>query len=565
VCVVLCLSSKAQHPLYSLMKAQENADFDMVSYQNIFFEGLRLKTLGDFQGATNRFMSCLSMNGKDAAVMYEVAFIKMSAERYDEALFFIESACEIEPDNKWYQQLLASAYLENQNYVKAAKTFQKLLVLEPNNQDWHFELATAYLLNGQFKKAINSYNNLEKIVGPNELLIQQKKNIYLEMGNQKGAIEEVTKWLEIDSNNLAALNELSQLYILIGDNQGELQTLERILEIDPNNGKALLILSDNYRSNNQFDKAFSTTKKAFASTSLSIDSKMRILLAYYDMGTDSALLSQVFELVDVLIQTHPEDSKPYTIAGDYFYRSKQNKKAAQNFEKAIELDPSRFPIWQQLMIIYFDFQNYERVVSLADSSLELFPSQPTIYYFSGLANMQLENYNSAIEMLEMGTYFIVANDELKVQFYSALGDANHAQENHQESDKAYQRALALDSDNTYVLNNFSYYLSLRSSQLELALEMMERCNRLEPGVASNQDTYAWVYFQLKDYDNALVWLQKALENGGDSSSTIVEHYGDVLFLLGQEDKAVDQWKLAKELGSDSGLLNKKIEKQSYYE
>lgn len=42
------------------------------------------------------------------------------------------------------------------------------------------------------------------------------------------------------------------------------------------------------------------------------------------------------------------------------------------------------------------------------------------------------------------------------------------------------------------------------------------------------------------------------------SGTIVEHYGDVLFQLGEREKAVEQWKKAKIMGETSDLLEKKI-------
>jgi tetratricopeptide (TPR) repeat protein len=558
--------SQAQnHPFYSLEKAKDNIEFDVIKYQSFYFEGLRLKTLGDLEGALEQFMACLSMNGKDGSIMYEVAYIYLLSNQPEQALFFIESACYIESENVWYQQLLASVLLENQKFDKAVVAYEKLSELDPFNQDWYFEIARAYLLGGQPKNAIKTYNRLENVIGLNQALIEQKKNILLDIGDKKGAITEVNKWLKLDSNNLEALNELAQLYSLTNNTKGETKTLEKILKIDPQNGTALLILSDTYRLNGQTEKAFETTKKAFQSTSLNIDSKMRRLLSYYDLGTDSTILTHAFELINVLKEIHPTDAKPFTIAGDYYYRSNDIELAASNFEKALELDPSRFPIWQQLMIIYFDFDDFEKVASLADSCLELFPSQTTAYYFSGLANLQLKNYDRCLESLQNGLFFIVNNNPLKGQFYTAIADAYHAQENHEESDKAYSKALEIDPNDTYVLNNYSYYLSLRSENLEQALSMMQNCVELKPGVSSYQDTYAWVFFKLKDYDNALKWLEKAMESGGDSSSTIVEHYGDVLYFLDKKEEAQKQWIKAKELGLDSPILDKKIQDQNWYE
>ena len=85
------------------------------------------------------------------------------------------------------------------------------------------------------------------------------------------------------------------------------------------------------------------------------------------------------------------------------------------------------------------------------------------------------------------------------------------------------------------------------------------------GFASYEDTYAWVFYKLQDYDNALLWVKKALKSGGDSSPTIVEHYGDILFQLNQKDQALEQWQIAKEMGSESDFIDQKINEKQLYE
>ena len=74
-----------------------------------------------------------------------------------------------------------------------------------------------------------------------------------------------------------------------------------------------------------------------------------------------------------------------------------------------------------------------------------------------------------------------------------------------------------------------------------------------------------MFYQKKEYKDALIWLEKALKNGGDSSATIVEHYGDALFQLNRTEEALEQWIKAKELGSESELIDKKIEDKTLYE
>jgi hypothetical protein len=53
--------------------------------------------------------------------------------------------------------------------------------------------------------------------------------------------------------------------------------------------------------------------------------------------------------------------------------------------------------------------------------------------------------------------------------------------------------------------------------------------------------------------------------GDQDSPAILEHYGDILFKLGEVDKAVSYWQKAKALGSDSELIGKKIADRKIYE
>jgi tetratricopeptide (TPR) repeat protein len=94
--------------------------------------------------------------------------------------------------------------------------------------------------------------------------------------------------------------------------------------------------------------------------------------------------------------------------------------------------------------------------------------------------------------------------------------------------------------------------------LSRAAEMAEKLVEIYPDNGTYLDTYAWVLYVMKDYNKAKVYLEKAVQNNKTNSGTIVEHYGDVLFQLGEKDKAVEQWKKAKTVGVTSTLIDKKI-------
>lgn len=142
---------------------------------------------------------------------------------------------------------------------------------------------------------------------------------------------------------------------------------------------------------------------------------------------------------------------------------------------------------------------------------------------------------------------VVDNPILQAQFWSSLGDAYNEAKRFSDSDKAYDKALALEPDNAGTLNNFAYYLSVRNEQLEKAERMSKRSLEITPAAATYMDTYAWVLFRAGKFPEARVWIEKALASG-EPDGVVVEHYGDILFELGDADGALEQWRKAKTLG-----------------
>ena len=79
------------------------------------------------------------------------------------------------------------------------------------------------------------------------------------------------------------------------------------------------------------------------------------------------------------------------------------------------------------------------------------------------------------------------------------------------------------------------------------------------------DTYAWICFVQGNYTLARIYIESALKNDTTDSSELLDHYGDILYMLGDKEKAVEQWEKAKALGKDSDVLDKKIAEGIYVE
>jgi tetratricopeptide (TPR) repeat protein len=73
------------------------------------------------------------------------------------------------------------------------------------------------------------------------------------------------------------------------------------------------------------------------------------------------------------------------------------------------------------------------------------------------------------------------------------------------------------------------------------------------------DTYAWILYKQGQYAKAKEWQEKALRAEGKDEGVLLEHYGDILYKLGDKAGALEQWKKAKAAGSAGELIDRKIQ------
>ena len=207
-----------------------------------------------------------------------------------------------------------------------------------------------------------------------------------------------------------------------------------------------------------------------------------------------------------------------------------------------------------------ELNQVDSLLEHSQQALEVFPTQGLFWYSNGTANLFKRKYQQAVDALEESKKLLAttSNTELKKGIDAQLGDAYNGLGDHQKSDESYETVLKVDPLNDHVLNNYSYFLSLRKENLPRALQLGQKLVERNPTNATYLDTYAWVLYVSKEYAKAKQYLEKAMADPAGVSGTIIEHYGDVLYQLGQPEKAAEQWKKAKEKGGAGPELDKKI-------
>jgi tetratricopeptide (TPR) repeat protein len=260
---------------------------------------------------------------------------------------------------------------------------------------------------------------------------------------------------------------------------------------------------------------------------------------------------------------YPNNAEGYDMLGAIYIKQNKYKEALEVLKKALQYKAGNYNNWVEILNLEYSLQQYDSLAIDADKALELFPNQSVIWYYGGLASFVKKDFTKSVKYLDQSKKLASSQVEVKILALCMMGDAYNELKNYAKSDESYEEVLKLDRNNDHALNNYSYFLSLRKEKLELAKELSERLMKKYPGNPSYIDTYGWVLYQLKDYVNAKKYLEVAMSTS--KKGVILEHYGDVLYQLGEKENALEVWRQAKEIGGASDLLDKKIADKKLYE
>lgn len=125
-----------------------------------------------------------------------------------------------------------------------------------------------------------------------------------------------------------------------------------------------------------------------------------------------------------------------------------------------------------------------------------------------------------------------------------------------ESD--FQEILKNEPKNAQVLNALGYTLADRTERYEEALTYIKRAFELEPNDAAVMDSMGWVQYRLGHYNDAIEHLQKANELEEDPE--IAAHFGEVLWVIGDKEKAKKIWSESLKKNPDHSILLRVIKK-----
>lgn len=536
-------------------------------FDYFFYEGLKLKQAGRFDAAFDTFNHCLAIDSTAAPVLYELSNFYVQLDQAKKAVEMLKRAVANSEDNFTYKMALASVTRELGMYSEASQLFESLVKEYPAKPELNFYLADAYSQQGEVEKAVDALNRLEENLGMNENISMQKFKLYSSIKDESKAFAELDKLANKFPTQARYQIMIGDLLLQKNDTTQAAARYAKAYEIEPSNPYYIVSMANYYDQVGNKEAAETQIKSALVNPKLDIETKVGILSRYImklqqtQKGTESAN-----ELFKTLIEQHPNETKLNMMFAALLEMQQKIDEAKFQYQLVTELNPEEADAWKQLLLLALRSDDIPEVIRICNKGKELFPQMPEFYFYQGIAYYQEKAYREAIDVYQQGISIIdPQNAPLLSDFYGQIGDIYYQLDSLDKAYKAYDKALEYNDKNAVVLNNYSYFLTLNAGDLSKAERMSAQCIKLQPDNPTYLDTYAWVFFKQGNYTLAKIYIENAISKEEVKSADLLEHYGDILYKMGDKEKALEQWKKAKTLESESKTLDKKIETETYIE
>ena len=503
-------------------------------FDYIFQEAMRQKLANKYDAAIDLFDYCHQLDPYSGAVLYELSELYRYVKNDSLAIHALEDACRLYPKNYWYKNKLVSLYLENRRMDEALKNVEEMSRLFPEKGEVLMMLLELYENKSDYAKMVEVLDKIEVKEGKSEQLSMEKFRLFLQMNDEKRAFEEMENLADEYPNDLRYQVVIGDLYLDAGKKEEALKQFKSVEAQDPNNVTLLLSMANYYHQEGNDALYQEYISKLLTHKDVDDATRVRMLgVLVRENLTENSDSTQLLSLFDKVLQEPQEQADILELKVRYMVTKKMPiSEVKPVLHQMLDIDPENDMARQQLLAYAIEENDTLGIVNVCKPAVDYNAEDPVFYYYLGVAYFQMKENEKAADAFRAGLNHVEhsANEnklQLCVNMYALLGDIYHSLGQDDKAFQAYDSCLVYKKNDAMVLNNYAYYLSLKKKDLQRAEEMSRLSNELEPDHATYLDTYAWVLFQQKRYDEAKQYMDKVVElmerDGEEMSDDVADH------------------------------------------
>lgn len=459
-------------------------------------------------------------------------------------------------------------------------------------------LAQSYLYRTieEIDSAVNSIREYERLEGVTSETTLKKASYHLAKADSVAALNEFKLYSALYPGDIDALMSLSMAYNILNMPDSAYLVVKDASLKNPDNLALKFQLGLMAKETGDMKEFLSSTREALLAEDLDDDTRMAMLDQYVESLPDSGSFD--FKDSDLIYRElekrYGDDATFLSTYTEYALKKKDTNLALEIMEKSLAQTPSdENKLWRVMSLAVLAgkpgkamqaFETFPNAEARKNNSLIL-------TYMT--AAQELKEYDKALEwadsLLQVNIPVLTINDksvnplqlseyvelqkraastayEVAAEIYNQMGKK-------EDVVRCYENALSIGADNESVMNNYAYYVvetmkaKPDSPEFQKAKEMSYKTLQRPDGKEAPYyyyDTYAWILFKEKNFEEALKYQELALELAGNEiTGELLDHYGDILFMNGKKDEAIEAWTKALKLDPENTVLKKKIATKNY--
>lgn len=549
------------------------------TYDALYLESVRQRERGRYDAQYDLLTAALEINPQASEALFDLARLELSFGGYSDSVHvrrgdsLLQQAVALEPSNRYYKEMLGELMAERGDFRQAIAIYESL-VRDYGGTESLVTLVGLYEESTDYDGAIRALNRLQTLEGRTEAYSLEKFKIYIQKGDTEHAYAEIEALCAEFPLDLRYRVLLGDLYREYGHREMALAIYRDVLTMEPENSLAQQSLLSYYRETGEDSLYRATVDDVVLNPHTQHSARIGTMYTYITESSqkypeDSTHIRRLFRKA---LEMPQEDKGLAELRVGY---SKLVGEPEDSFSAALkrvlEIEPDYGHARLELLQILGRQSDDSAAIELCREGQLYEPTQAVYYYYEGIFHYRLDDKESALNALQRGVPHITSETypELASDLYSTMGDLLHDFGRNPEAYAAYDSSLVYNPDNILCLNNYAYFLSLEGRQLDKAAEMARRAVQTEPQNSTYLDTYAWVLFMQRHYEQAKIYIDETLKyiSPEDNNAGLYEHAGDIYYKCGEREQALDYWRQALALTTDAkrkAVLKKKLRYKKYY-
>ena len=551
-------------------KQPRNGEADVALYNYFYMEGEKQNALGNFDAAMALLGEATRIHPNGTAAQYSLAKMYLMMNRVDTAMSMLQKVAESDTTHFWYNLGYANTAIHAHQFDEAERIFKRIITNHPDHPEIYNSLANLYAHQKKYKEALTCYDSVETYMGNSPELVGNRIALYDLLGDTTTAIAMAEDLVAGQEDNIYYLLYLTDVYRHYSLNAKMYKTLQKVQREAPDEPLVYIQLASYYLLEKDTAAYYNEYDRLLCNENISCEAKHNALENFANEASRFTTDSVIIDYYRKLVELYPYETIPRNDYALMLIYTQRLNEACEQLTIIAEQSDKNGMIWEQIMTICIDLGKYSEAVEAGLKAIEAGRKECITYIYLSNAMLLANQYDQVEKYVQTALDSICNNNQRheRSYLYGILAESYSNRDMLEKCYQYYDSALVYNSNNAMILNNYAYKLATSGGDLYKAENMSSRCINIEPDNTTYIDTYAWVLFKMNSYTLARIYMEKALDklsNEESASAEYYEHYGDILIMLGETDKAIEQWNKALELAPERTILKQKIEQKQYIE